>query len=185
METNLMTKISDFADIIQGMTQQVFSTMLGMEIENGVVEPVNSPVIPDAGIVAMVGIAGAVSGNVNIRISNELSCVLASRLLMMECPEVNGDVLDAVAEMANMIVGGLKTNLEDRFGAMGLSLPTVISAERYIARSPALGDRFTISFRCFLDNGHAEPFTIQMCMMSERPTNSYLRELAEMHSKLS
>jgi chemotaxis protein CheX len=184
METNLINKVSDFADIIQGMTQQVFSTMLGLEVENGVVEPVNEPIIPDAGIVAMVGIAGAVSGNVNIRISNELSCVLASRLLMMECTEVNADVLDAIAEIANMIVGGLKTNLEDRFGAMGLSLPTVISAERYIARSPALGDRFTISFRCPQEGGISDSFTIQMCMISEKPTNSYLRELAELHSKL-
>jgi chemotaxis protein CheX len=132
----------------------------------------------------MVGIAGAVSGNVCVRISNQLSCALAGQLLMSEYPEVNEEVLDAIAEVANMIVGGLKTNLEDRFGPMGLSLPTVLSAERYIARSPALGQRFTIAFRCPY-NGVAEPFSIHMCLISEKSSNTYLKELAELHSKLS
>jgi chemotaxis protein CheX len=184
METTLATTITDFVDVIQSMAQQVFSTMLGLELESGVVESSAVPMVPDAGIVAMVGIAGAVSGNVNIRISNELSCLLASRLLMMEYTEVNEEVLDAMAEVANMIVGGLKTNLEDRFGAMGLSLPTVISADRYITRSPAIGQRFTISFLCQHENG-CDPFTIQMCLISEKSSNTYLRELAELHSKLA
>lgn len=184
MESKLMNDYTGFTEILQTITQHVFSTMLGMELESAVVEPENPPVIPDAGIVAMVGIAGAVSGNVCIRISNALSCRLASTLLMMECAEVDADVLDAVAELANMVVGGLKTDLEDRFGPMGLSLPTVISAERYIARSPALGDRFTLSFMC-LHDGVREPFSIQMCLITERSNNSYLKELAELHSKLS
>jgi chemotaxis protein CheX len=184
METTLTTSVTDLAEVIQNMAQQVFSTMLGLELENGVVQPVNSTAIPDAGIVAMVGIAGAVSGNVNIRISNELSCILASRLLMMEYREVNEDVLDAIAEVANMIVGGLKTNLEDRFGAMGLSLPTVISADHYIVRSPAMGQRFSISFQCPHKNG-CDSFNIQICLLSEKSSHSYLRELAELHSKLA
>lgn len=184
METTLTNRITDFADVLQNMAQQVFSTMLGLELEDAALEPAESPAIPDAGIVAMVGIAGAVSGNVNIRISNELSCILASRLLMTEYTEVNDDVLDAIAELANMIVGGLKTNLEDRFGLMGLSLPTVISADRYVARSPAVGQRFAISFRCPHENG-IDSFTVQMSLISEKSNNSYLRELAELHSKFA
>lgn len=184
MQTTLTNRITDFADVLQSMAQQVFSTMLGLELEEGTIEPMPSPAIPDAGIVAMVGIAGAVSGNVNIRISNQFSCILASRFLMAEYTEVNEDVLDAIAELANMIVGGLKTNLEDRFGCMGLSLPTVISADRYVARSPAVGHRFAISFQCPHENG-SDPLVVQMCLISEKSDNSYLRELAELHSKLA
>jgi chemotaxis protein CheX len=184
METNLMNQYSDFADILQSNTHQVFSTMLGIEIGPGVVEAENPSVIPDAGIVAIVGIAGAVSGNVCLRIGNSLSCRLASALLMTEFDAVDADVLDAIAEMSNMIVGGLKTDLEDRYGPMGLSLPTVISAERYIARSPALGERFTMTFTC-LPDGMPQHFNVQMCLITERTNNSYLKELAELHSKLS
>lgn len=184
MESKLMSRYTDFADTLQTATQQVFSTMLGTELENAIIEAENPPVIPDAGIVAMVGIAGAVSGNVCIRIGSDLACHLASMLLMMECETVDADVLDAIAEIANMVVGGLKTHLEERFGPMGLSLPTVISAERYIARSPALGDRFTLTFRCPF-YGVSESFNIQMCLITERTNNSYLRALAELHSKLS
>jgi chemotaxis protein CheX len=184
METKLVSHHADFAEMLKNVTKHVFSTMLGMEVEDGVMESENTPVIPDAGIVAMIGIAGAVSGNVCIRISNHLSCRLASGLLMTECSDVDADVLDAIAEIANMIVGGLKTDLEDRFGAMGLSLPTVISAERYIARSPSLGERFTLSFGCAPD-GVREAFTIQVCLIKEKSSNSYLQELAELHNKLA
>ncbi|HXE10536.1 MAG TPA: chemotaxis protein CheX [Bryobacteraceae bacterium] len=183
MESKL-SQYTDFAELLHSATQQVFSTMLGMEIEGGAIEPENPPSIPDAGIVAMVGIAGAVSGNVCIRFSNSLACRLASGLLMMECEQVDGDVLDAIAEIANMIVGGLKTDLEDRYGTMGLSLPTVLSAERYIARSPTLGERFTLSFFC-VHGDMRDSLTIQMCLITERSNNSYLKELAELHSKLS
>jgi hypothetical protein len=158
MESKL-SQYTDFAELLQSATQQVFSTMLGMEIEGGAIESENPPPIPDAGIVAMVGIAGAVSGNVCIRISNPLACRLASGLLMMECEQVDGDVLDAVAEIANMIVG-------------------------YIARSPTLGDRFTLSFFC-VHGETRDSLTIQMCLITERTNNSYLKELAELHSKLS
>jgi hypothetical protein len=77
----------------------------------------------------------------------------------------------------------LKTNLENQFGAMGLSLPTVISAEKYIARRPPIGDRFTLSFGCDKD-GAREAFSIEMCLIREKTSNSYLKELAELHSKL-
>ena len=44
-------------------------------------------------------------------------------MLMAEYLAVDGDVLDAVAEVANMILGNVKTTLERSLGSMGMSIP--------------------------------------------------------------
>ena len=36
MESKRISRSADFADILQTATQQVFSTMLGMELEKGI-----------------------------------------------------------------------------------------------------------------------------------------------------
>jgi chemotaxis protein CheX len=181
METELGIYIKDFAETIIRVTHEVFSTMLGIELEGERIEPLSSNLaMPEAGIIAMLGVAGPISGCVNIRISADLSCDLASRLLMSEFSKVDEDVLDAIAEVGNMVVGGFKTTLEERFGPMGLSLPTVISAERYIARSPALGQRFTVSFQC-PHNGTLEQFSIHASMIGDCWNNTHLRGQAEWH----
>ena len=183
MHVSAESKFSEVAALLDQITQEVFSTMLGLEVKKASSETINSSATPEAGIMAMIGIAGAVSGSVCIHISNSLSCELASKFLMMEFTEVNADVLDAVAELTNMIVGGLKTKLEDQFGSMGLSLPTVISAERYISRSPVSEDRFTVVFEC-PHNGSYESFKVHTCLLGTKPDNNYLRELASLHSRI-
>ena len=49
-----------------------------------------------------------------------LACQIAGRLLMAEYEEVDEDVLDAVAEVANMVVGNVKNALEDTLGSLAL-----------------------------------------------------------------
>jgi chemotaxis protein CheX len=44
---------------------------------------------------------------------------------MTEASSVDEDVLDAVAEITNMIIGSVKTDLEGELGPLGLSIPTV------------------------------------------------------------
>jgi chemotaxis protein CheX len=55
-----------------------------------------------------------------------VACKLAEAFLLMECPKVNDDVLDAVSELANIVIGNLKTVIEEKVGDMGLSTPTTI-----------------------------------------------------------
>jgi chemotaxis protein CheX len=183
MHPSTESKLSEVATLLNELTEEVFLTMLGVEVRQGETELSGTPATPESGILAMIGIAGAVSGSVCIQISNSLACELASKFLMADYLEVDADVLDAIAELANMIVGGLKTRLEDRFGSMGLSLPTVISAERYIARSPASEDRFTISFHCPHKDGH-ETFRMHTCLLDAPSGNMQLRELATLNSRI-
>lgn len=54
---------------------------------------------------------------------------------MTECSSVDGEVLDAVAEISNMIFGNVKTALEEHVGPLGLSIPTVIFGRNFTTRS--------------------------------------------------
>ena len=67
--------------------------------------------------------AGEWTGTGTISCSAEFACRIASQMLMAEYAVVDADVLDAVAEIANMILGNVKTALEKSLGPMGMSIP--------------------------------------------------------------
>src|SRR5947209_2074570 len=88
-------------------THEVFNTMLAMEIIAGeaYVEKEASP--STEGVVALIGLAGQWVGTASLCCSAPFACRIASQMLMMEANAVDGDVLDAVAEIANMIIGNV------------------------------------------------------------------------------
>jgi chemotaxis protein CheX len=61
-------------------------------------------------------------------------------MLMTESAAVNEDVLDAVAELTNMIIGSVKTDLEQHLGPLGLSIPTVVFGRNFKTRTSANSD---------------------------------------------
>jgi chemotaxis protein CheX len=65
---------------------------------------------------------------------------------MQNFDEVNVDVLDAMGEVANMVLGNVKSNLEEELGPMGLSSPTVIYGRNYITHSTAKANWMVIPF---------------------------------------
>ena len=100
------------ANAICQCTEQVFSTMLGVEIGSG--ESSIEATTPEAndGVVALIGVAGPWTGTGSLSCSPRMACRICSQMLMTESSSVDEEVLDAVAELTNMIVGGVKTELE-------------------------------------------------------------------------
>jgi chemotaxis protein CheX len=84
---------------------------------------------------------------------------MASRLLLAKYDHLDEDVLDAVAEVTNMIIGNVKTGLEDRFGPMGLSTPTVIYGRNFQTRGARHQEWTVVPFP--LGN---ERMCVQMCL---------------------
>jgi chemotaxis protein CheX len=66
----------------------------------------------------------------------------------MDAQAVDSDVLDAVAEIANMIIGNVKTSLELELGPMGMSIPTIIFGKNFSARSAGSEEWLTVPFTC-------------------------------------
>ena len=129
-------------------TAEVFGTMLNLPLESELphIEPVH-PTTYD-GVVAFVGVGGTWTGTGRISCSPEFACQMAGALLMSEFADVDEDVMDAVAEVSNMVFGNVKTLLEERLGALALSIPTVIFGRSYKTRSAGVMEWDVVPFRC-------------------------------------
>lgn len=126
---------SELVEAIRNATHDVFSTMLNLELKPGEVFLEKEEAVPASGVVSLIGLAGPWVGSGSVSCTAEFACKIASHLLQTDYPAMNEDVLDAVAEVTNMIIGNVKTMLEDRLGEMGLSTPTVIYGRNFQTRS--------------------------------------------------
>ena len=151
---------------IKAATSDVFSTMLSMDIlADESVTSIDPSSSPSSGVVSLIGLAGGWVGTGSLVCSANVACKLSSQFLMSECDSVNDEVLDAVAEMTNMIVGNVKTTLEEKLGAMGLSTPTVIYGCNFQTRSARIHEWTVVPFSCF-----EEKLYVQMCLAPNRDT---------------
>ena len=134
---------------IRAVTADVFEKMLNLEIA-----PAEAVAEPDAsnvtdGVVALIGLAGDWVGTGVLQCDAGLACTLYSHLLMTDATDgVTADVLDAVAEIANMIVGAVKNDIECELGAMGMSVPTVVFGRHFTTRSTGTPPWTAATFRC-------------------------------------
>jgi chemotaxis protein CheX len=135
------------ASIVRDVTVEVFTTMLGVEVVAGDLFTEGHASDGTEGVMSFVGMAGKCSGAGSLRCSSEAACRLASVFLMSPFESVDGDVLDAIGELTNMIVGNLKTQLEDRLGPISLSIPTVIHGRNFTARSSSREEWIVVPFQ--------------------------------------
>lgn len=121
--------------IITGATQEVFSTMLSLPLESQPPYQEQSGNQKFDGVISLVGVAGSWLGSGRMSCSSAMACKLSGAFLMSEFVAVNEDVLDAIAEITNMIIGNVKSALEEHIGPLGLSIPTVVFGRNYQTRS--------------------------------------------------
>ncbi len=121
---------------IKASTEEVFSTMLTLEITSSeIMAPSMTAGAPASGLISVIGLAGKWAGTGSVLCSANFACLMSSKFLMAEYTAVDDDVLDAVAEITNMIIGNVKTVLEEKLGDMGLSTPTVIFGRNFQTRT--------------------------------------------------
>ena len=134
-------------DCINAAAKNVFSTMLGGELGSGSDSMAAGTPEPTDGVVSFIGIAGSWVGTGGLSCSASMACAICSHLLMTESTSVNEDVLDAVAELTNMIIGGVKTDLEGHLGCpLGLSIPTVVFGRNFKTRSVGSTEWIVVRF---------------------------------------
>ena len=117
-------------------TKEVFEMMLSLDVAAGT--PYNEPPAtePVDGVIALLGMAGQYAGTGIIQSEPALACKMSSHLLGSDQPPaaIDGEVLDSVAEVANMIIGNVKNALEEKLGTMGMSIPTVVFGHNFMTR---------------------------------------------------
>jgi chemotaxis protein CheX len=140
---------AEVVDIIKAATLEVFSTMLNLPVTAGQTHTEEvSAKSPKSGIVSLIGVAGAWAGTGCLACSGTLACRLSAQFLMTPFESVDEDVLDAVGEITNMIIGNVKTHLEEKAGPMGLSTPTVIYGRNFQTRSARAHEWTVVPFDC-------------------------------------
>ncbi len=113
-------------------TKNVFSTMLNMPLQTG--KPyIKDDRLPRYDITAIIGLSGMVNGTVAISLSENVALILAGALMGEQVTEIDDDSIDALGEIANMIVGGAKKDFPADDNS--ISVPKVV-LDRYKVAYP-------------------------------------------------
>lgn len=134
------------AQAIERATLEVFALMVGVEI---VPETELQPKLraPESNVVSCFKLSGAVRGTAEVFYTLALARRIAGRMLQLDPPLDDADVLDAAGEVANMIVGNVKSSMENLWGAIHIGIPTVALAPDGAFPSPTM----CVRFRCCED----------------------------------
>jgi chemotaxis protein CheX len=164
-------------DSISQCVLNVFSTMLGVELAHG--EASIEHGTPDAndGVVSFVGVAGAWAGAGSVTCSPALACRICDQMLMTGVSALNEEVLDAVAELTNIIVGNVKTDLERYTGTLGLSIPTVVFGKNLRTKSSGATEWVVVRFPW-----KGESLLVKMCLAPHQKTIEKVCTLSTGHA---
>lgn len=122
-------------DLVRHTATTLFETMLSGDLATQAAYRTSKVEDHEESVFCLIGFTGDYVGSGSLHCSGPCALRLASTLLMTEYSRVDEEVLDAVAEITNMIVGNVKTALEDTVGVIGISTPTVIFGHQYAARN--------------------------------------------------
>jgi chemotaxis protein CheX len=145
--------------MVRDSAHHVFATMLGRSLVDQEPYERTSAPCPADGVLALIGFAGSWSGSGAFSCPATLAKSISAALLMQEFAAIDSEVLDAIGEVANMILGNVKTQLEEKLGPMGLSVPTVIHGHNFVARSLGQASWIVIPFECMGETLH-----VQLCL---------------------
>jgi len=124
----------------------VFSTMLGVELGPGIPSVEHTTPEANDGVMSFIGVAGSWAGTGSVSCSPALARRICSEMLMSHTTSMNEDVLDTLAELTNMIIGNVKTELEQEVGPLGLSIPTVVFGRNFRTKSAGTSEWIVLRF---------------------------------------
>lgn len=102
---------------------EVFSTMMGRNVTPGSAYLV-SAAICQQDVNSMIGLSGGLPGNVIVGVDRKLAIDFTENVIGHATDTIDEHVIDAVGEIANMIVGAAKCKLTQF--KLSMSLPSVI-----------------------------------------------------------
>lgn len=151
-------------------THSVFATMLGWEITRG------APFVKDSDqphhdVSGVIGLSGKAKGTIVLSLDREVALAATEALLGERPAEIGEEVVDAVGELANMIAGGAKAQLEQL--AMRVSLPSVITGKSHTVQFPSRATQIAIPFE-----SEAGPLMVEFGLVEQSTDGSDTTEAA-------
>ncbi len=137
----------DLRGFISGAMNEVFDTMLSMDLEladEGVPASVEGE-----RIVGTVGFAGKAVGSLSVQVNEAFARSITAAMLGMEDDEIEEDeeVLDVIGELSNMVGGDLKSRLCDEGLNCNLSIPSITRGSDFKTETKGWGRHEHLVFR--------------------------------------
>jgi len=114
-------------------TIAAFDTMLKCKLTRGT-PYIKTGSQPSHEVSGVIGLTGRAQGIVVVGLGREAALKVAEVMLQEQPLEINRDVIDAVGELANIIAGRAKSELEHL--DLSISLPTVITGRGHCIQFP-------------------------------------------------
>lgn len=117
-------------------TEEVFETMVFVPVTVGTVDANVSPG-PHRHVVATVAFAGHRNGFVSFHSSIDTANEITGAMLGIPFERVNGEMPDAMGEIANMIAGSLRTRMAAFEPAWTITCPSVTVGNDFSTKYPS------------------------------------------------
>jgi len=148
------------AQIVVRLIPHAFQTMANVDAVVGAEMPETAMKSWGRSVAGVIGWVGSLSGTGILECSPEFACTLANLMLGTTETALSADALDAVAEMTNIVFGGMKTELERRVGNMALSIPTIVygtdvemrTSGELVAALPIKVGEFDLRVKLYMNN---------------------------------
>jgi chemotaxis protein CheX len=117
--------------------QEMFSTMLGIEVSHGKIGVVTTEAQVHA-VTALIGLSGSAKGTVALCLPTNTAVSIVNRLLGTDSTAMDDTVTDGIAEVVNIMAGSAKAALSvSANSVIELSLPTVVRGGDYTVKGPS------------------------------------------------
>lgn len=132
----MLSEVSEmsFSEVLVDSAREVFETMIFMSVEETFDENAFSD---EDNLTASILFKGAISGGMAINCSIGSAKEITASMLAMESGEEisDTDMFDAMNELANLVMGSVKTRIYSELGDIQVSIPSIINSSQLSDKS--------------------------------------------------
>lgn len=139
--------IEDLDELITAALTDLFSTMLRLDVVRTPLE--SKPLNGEPHVAGVVGFTGRLTGVIYVHTTASFARRLTATLLQMPESEVTEEemISDAMGEIANMLVGQVKSRLCDRGMPCVLTVPSVVRGSNFSVEAVSSSKGCLMSFK--------------------------------------
>jgi chemotaxis protein CheX len=127
-----MTTALAAKEILLDSAKEVFESMVFMALEEIGEDTADTA---DVTLLGTITFTGTLRGGLNVCCGLECARTIAANMLCMDSPDglADEDVIDAIGEIANMVMGSVKTRVQDQVD-IAISVPSVVQGRELRSR---------------------------------------------------
>ncbi len=120
-----MVTTASLKDVVLDSAREVFETMVFMALAES---SGNAPPIEEMALLGSITFKGSLEGCLTICCDLTCARTIAANMLGMDAGEELGepDICDAIGELANMVMGTVKSKIQNDVGTIEVSIPSVV-----------------------------------------------------------